>query len=41
MGGKGSFPLVSVLDVHIIVPPSDIEFGEELCSLEFVKEVRY
>ena len=41
VGGKGSFPLVSIFDAYIIISPSYIELGEEFCSLEFVEEVRY
>ena len=41
VSGKGSFPQVSVFDAYIIIPPSDIELGEEFCSLELVKEVGY
>ena len=39
--GKGSLPLVSVLDAYIVISPSDVKLGEEVCSLEFVEEVRY
>ena len=33
---EGSFPLVSVLDSDIVVPPVDIELGEDLGSFELV-----
>ena len=36
---KRSFPLVSVFDMHVVVPPTDVELGEDLRSLEFVDEV--
>ena len=36
---KCSFPLVSVFDMHVVVPPTDVELGEDLRSLEFVDEV--
>ena len=39
MGDKGGFPLVSVFDMHIVVPPLHIKFGEYFCSLEFINEV--
>ena len=29
VGDKGSFPLVSILDMDIVVSPSYIEFGED------------
>ena len=41
MGSERSFPLVSVLDAYVVVIPSDIELGKQLCSLEFVEEVGY
>ena len=40
MGNEGSFPLVSVFDSDIVVPPSDIELGENLGSLEIVHKIR-
>ena len=40
VGGKGPFPLMSVFDAYIIVPPPDVKLGKEFCSLEFVEEVR-
>ena len=39
MGEEGGFPLVPVLDSDIIVPPSNVEFGEDFCPLEFIDEV--
>jgi hypothetical protein len=35
-----SFPLVAFLDLDIVVPPVDIEFGEVLCTVELIDEVR-
>ena len=40
MDDKGSFPLMSIFDLDIIVSPLDIELGEDFCPLEFVNEVR-
>ena len=40
MGNKGSFSLMFIFDMHIIVPLSHIKFGEYFCSLEFTNEVR-
>ena len=39
MGDKGGFPLMPVFDSDIIVPPSNIKFGEDFCPLEFIDEV--
>ena len=40
VGDKGSFPLVSILDMDIVISPADVKFGKDLCSLEFINEVR-
>ena len=40
MGNEGHFPLISVLDVDIVVLPSNIKLGEVLCIFKFVNEVR-
>ena len=40
MGNKGSFPLMSVFDLDIIVSPSDVELGEDFRPLEFINKVR-
>ena len=37
--GEGAFPLVSVLNSDIVVPPPDVEFSEEFSSLELINEV--
>ena len=31
MSHKSSFPLISVLDLNIVISPLDIKFGEDLC----------
>ena len=28
MGDEGSLPLVTILDLYVVVPPSNIKFGE-------------
>ena len=40
MSDKGGFPLVSIFNMDIIIPPANIEFGEDFCFLEFVNEIR-
>ena len=40
VGDKGDFPLVSILDLDIVISPVNIEFGEDFRSLEFVDKVR-
>ena len=40
MSDKSGFPLMSVLDSDIVISPTDIKFGEDLCPLEFINEVR-
>ena len=40
IGDKGGFPLMPVLDSDIIIPPSNVEFGEDFHPLEFINEVR-
>ena len=39
VGNKGSFPLVSVFDLDIVVSPADVELGENFCSFELVHEI--
>ena len=39
MGDEGCFPLVTVLDLYIVVPPLNVKFGEDLGILQFVYEV--
>ena len=38
VGDEGCFPLVSIFDVDIVVPPSDIEFREEFRSFDSCNE---
>jgi hypothetical protein len=33
---KGSFPLVSFLDLYVVKTPPDVQFGEVLSALELV-----
>ena len=40
MGDEGCFPLMSILDGNIVVPPSKVEFGEVFHTFEFIDEVR-
>jgi len=39
MSDKSGFPLVSVFDADIVVAPSDVEFGEDLCIPEFIDKI--
>ena len=40
MCDKGSLPLVTVFDADIIVPPTNIEFGEVVSVFQLVHKVR-
>ena len=40
MDDKGSFPLVSILNMDIIIPPANVKLSEDFCSLEFVNKIR-
>ena len=40
MGNEGSFPLMPVFDLDIIVFPLDVKLGEDFRPLEFINEVR-
>ena len=40
IGDESSLPLMSVFDMDIVIPPSDVKFGENLCSLEFINKIR-
>ena len=40
MDDEGCFSLMFILDVDIVVPPSDIKLGEVFCIFEFIDEVR-
>ena len=39
MGDEGSFPLVAVLDLYVIVPPSNVKLGEDFGIPQFVYEI--
>ena len=39
VGNESSFPLVSVLDSDVVIPPSYVKLGEDLGVFEFVDEV--
>ena len=39
MGNEDGFPLMSILDLDVIVPPLDIKFGEDFHPLEFIDEI--
>ncbi|KAG6872476.1 hypothetical protein C0993_002128, partial [Termitomyces sp. T159_Od127] len=39
IGPKGSLPLVSFLNVHIVVAPPDVQFGEVLRPPEVIDEL--
>ena len=40
MGDGSGLPLMSIFDTDIVIPPTDIKFGKNLCSLEFINEIR-
>jgi hypothetical protein len=40
MSNECALPLISVFDTDVVVAPSNIEFGEDLSSFEFIDEVR-
>ena len=40
VGNEGSFPLMPIFDLDIIVSPLDVELGEDFCPLEFIDKVR-
>ena len=37
---KSGLPLISVFDMDIVIPPVDVKFGKNLCSLEFINKIR-
>ncbi|KAG6868036.1 hypothetical protein C0993_008122 [Termitomyces sp. T159_Od127] len=39
VGLEGSLPLISFLNVHIVVTPPNIKFGEIPCPLEVINEL--
>ena len=40
MGDEGCFPLVTVLDSYIVLPPLNVEFGEDLGVSQLVYKIR-
>ena len=40
VGNEGSFPLMPIFDLDIIVSPLDVELGEDFRPLEFIDKVR-
>ncbi|KAG6867559.1 hypothetical protein C0993_001205, partial [Termitomyces sp. T159_Od127] len=40
VGLEGSFPLILLLNVHVVVTPLDIQFGEVSHPLEVIDELR-
>ena len=40
MGNEGCFPLVAILDSHVVVSPMNVEFGEDFGISQFVDEIR-
>ena len=39
MGNEGSFPLMTIFDVDIVVALSDVEFGKQFGVFELIYEV--
>jgi hypothetical protein len=37
---KCCLPLITLLHAYIVVPPSDVEFGEELCTAQLINKLR-
>ena len=40
VGNESGLPLVSVIDVDVVIPPSYVKLGEDLGVFDFVNEVR-
>jgi hypothetical protein len=40
MSDEGAFPLISILDADIVIAPSNVEYGEDLSSFEFMNEIQ-
>ena len=40
MSDKGSFPLITVFDLNVVIAPSHIEFGEDLSVFYLIDEAR-
>ena len=39
MGNEGHFPLVSILNTNVVVPPSNIKFGKDFGIFNLINEV--
>ena len=39
MCDEGGFPLVTIFDANVVVPPADVKFSEQFGIFEFVDEV--
>jgi hypothetical protein len=39
MSDEGAFPLICIFDADIVIAPSNVEFGEDLSSFEFIDKV--
>ena len=39
MGDEGCLPLVAILDSHVVVSPTNVEFGEDFGISQFVNEI--
>ena len=39
MGNESSLPFMPVFDTDVVISPTDIKLGENLCSLEFINEI--
>ena len=40
MGDKGCLPLMAIFDLHIVVSPTNVEFGEDFGISQFVDKIR-
>ena len=40
VGNEGGFPLVTILDPYVVVPPPNIELGKDLSVSQLIYEVR-
>ena len=40
IGPKGTFPLVTLVNVNVVVPPVNIQLGEVLGPMELINEFR-
>ena len=39
MGNESSLPFMPVFDTDVVIFPTDVKLGENLCSLEFINEI--